>query len=302
MSTLSEGWWREHRKSWPVFRYREDCIPVAIFVFYFGLDLIVFFTAESLWFVVLWMLLGIVPKALICSWNHHHQHVFTFRSRLLNRLVELMYGFQTGVVSNAWVLHHVLGHHVNYLDQGTDESRWKTRAGRRMGAVEYSLAVSLTAYPRAAQVGRRHPHHLKTFLLMSGLTLCFLAFFFYYNWVNALFIFAFPMMISLYITVWHTYYHHSGLDSSDDFEASYNITDKWYNRLTGNLGYHTAHHDRPALHWSKLPDFHRRIESKIPSQLYRRSPPPLRWLNGILSGAERVLTTSWRASQKPASR
>lgn len=91
-----------------VLRHREDRVPMAIFVTYFGLDLIVFFSEESLWLVVLWMLLGIVPKALICSWNHHHQHVPTFRYNLLNRLIELMYGFQTGVVSKAWVLHHVL--------------------------------------------------------------------------------------------------------------------------------------------------------------------------------------------------
>lgn len=171
-----------------------------------------------------------------------------------------------------------------------------------MGEIEYSIAVSLTAYPRAARVGRKYPHHMKTFLLMSGLTLCLLAFFFYYNWVNALFIFALPMVISIYITVWHTYYHHSGLDSDDDFEASYNITDRWYNRLTGNLGYHTAHHYRPGLHWSRLPDLHGRIESEIPSQLYRRSPLPLRWLTLILSLAENIAAAFWKGAQRPASR
>jgi hypothetical protein len=29
------------------------------------------------------------------------------------------------------------------------------------------------------------------------------------------------MVISFYITAWHTYYHHAGLDSESDLDASY---------------------------------------------------------------------------------
>ena len=265
-----------------MFRHKEDRILTTLFVAYFGVDLIVFFTAESVWFVVFWMLLGILPKACISSFNHHHQHVATFRHTLPNRCLELVYAFQTGVVTNGWTLHHVLGHHVNYRDQELDESRWKRNHGRPMGAIEYSVINSLTAYPRAFQVGKRFPKHQKPFLVMFFITLSILAFFFYHNWVNALFIFALPMVISFYITAWHTYYHHAGLDSETDLEASYNITDKWHNLLTGNLGYHTAHHIRPALHWSKLPQFHQEIESTIPSHLYRQAPPPFRWIAPLL--------------------
>jgi hypothetical protein len=41
-----------------------------------------------------------------------------------------------------------------------------------------------------------------------------------------------------------------------------------YNILTGNLGYHTAHHVKPKLHWSKLPEFHATIADRIPDHLY----------------------------------
>ena len=46
-----------------MFRHKEDRILTTLFVAYFGVDLIVFFTAESVWFVVFWMILGILPKA-----------------------------------------------------------------------------------------------------------------------------------------------------------------------------------------------------------------------------------------------
>lgn len=263
-----------------MFRNKADRIPTMLFVLYFGMDLFVFFMAQSVWSVFFWMLLGIIPKAFVSAFNHHHQHVPTFNQKLHNRLLELIFFFQTGIGSNGWFLHHVVGHHVNYLDQEKDESRWKSKSGRTMGEMEYSLVVAFTGYLRAFQAGRRFPSQQRDFLGMLGLTLSLLGVFFYYNWINALFVFALPMMVSLFITAWHTYYHHAGLDTDDDVQASYNILDEWYNTLTGNLGYHTAHHMRPSLHWSRLPEFHREIEARIPSHLYRRSP--VRWLNPFL--------------------
>lgn len=251
-----------------VFRYREDRIPVAIFVGYTALDLLIFFYVQSLWFLLGWFLLGIVPKACISAWNHHHQHLMTFKRPILNRLLEVVYAFHTGISSHAWVLHHVLGHHLNYMDQEKDESRWKRRSGQRMGLIEYSLSVALTAYPRAFGVGLRHLKQLGIFLSMGAVVLSLLGLALWYNWRNALFVFLLPMATSLYLTAQATYQHHSGLDTSNEYEASYNILHPFYNLCTGNLGYHTAHHVKMGIHWSRLPEFHAKIESKIPSTLY----------------------------------
>jgi fatty acid desaturase len=61
------------------------------------------------------------------------------------------------------------------------------------------------------------------------------------------------------------------LHTDNEFEASYNITGRLFNLLTGNLGYHTAHHHKQGLHWSQLPALHEQIKDKIPAQLYRKS-------------------------------
>jgi fatty acid desaturase len=261
-----------------VFRYQQDIIPVLLFFTYFALDLLIFFTVANIWFVLLWMLLGILPKACICAWNHHHQHVPTFNLTFMNRLLELVYAFQTGIVTNGWLLHHVLGHHQHYLDQTKDESRWKDSSGQKMNTIKYSFATAITGYPRAYFVGRLFPKHQKPFLYMSGIVIALLICFCWYNWVNTLVLFILPMWISLYITAWHTYYHHAGLETDDEFEASYNITDRLYNVFTGNLGYYTAHHMKMGLHWSKLPSFHEQVRDRIPDHLYRLPPPPFRWL------------------------
>jgi fatty acid desaturase len=196
----------------------------------------------------------------------------------LNRLLEVVYTYQTGITTNAWVLHHNLGHHVNYLDQTKDESGWKRKDGSIMGEFEYTVRLALTGYTTALKVGRKHPKYKRGLFTVGTFCFAMLTLAFWYNWFNALMVFALPMLAGYIVTCWHTYSHHAGLDTDNHFEASYNIMHKWYNTFTGNLGYHTAHHFKQAVHWSKLPELHEEIKDKIPSHLYKLPDAPIRWL------------------------
>lgn len=261
-----------------IFRYQEDRWPTALIVALFLLDFAVYFYAEQLWILLTWMLFVATFKVAICSWNHHHQHLPTFHNLLLNRALEFVYALHTGITTNAWVLHHVLGHHLNYLDQKKDESRWMRSDGTKMGEVEYTLSVAATGYPRAFQVGKNYPKHQRHFLGMGLFVLLFVCGLTYFRWFPALTVFLIPMLFGYIVTCWHTYCHHAGLDTDDHFKASHNIMHRWYNILTGNLGYHTAHHVKPGLHWSKLPDFHATIADKIPEELFIEPCIPFCWM------------------------
>jgi fatty acid desaturase len=251
-----------------LFRHAEDRIPVAAIVSLFAFDVFVYARVDSLAWLVAWTVVGAVIKGHVCAWNHHHQHVALMAPTWANRLLELVFALQTGVTSHTWVLHHVVGHHMNYLDQEADESRWQRADGSRMGELEYTLEVALTAYPRAYAVGRRFPKFRRTFLWMGALTLAIVVALVWYRPVPALFVFVLPMIISLLITSWATHSHHSGKPTSSHFVACNNILHRGYNLLTGNLGYHTAHHYRSAVHWSKLPALHAQIADKIPDDCY----------------------------------
>jgi fatty acid desaturase len=252
-----------------LFKHPEDRWPVAIILTISLLDGVVYYAVEHWALLVGYWLLLMIPKGIVSAWNHHHQHSMTFRSAALNRLLELAYMFQTGMSTNLWVLHHVLGHHRNFLDQKLDESRWRRASGKQMGMLEYTLNVTATSYYRAFQVGKRFPNHQRTFLIWTGVALAILGGLVYLRPLQGLLVFALPMLSSLLFTSWVTYDHHAGLATEEELGASYNILNPLFNTLTGNLGYHTAHHHRQGVHWSKLPALHADIAPQIPAHCYR---------------------------------
>lgn len=252
-----------------LFRHAKDRLPVALILTLTLVDFGLYFWVDSLWVLAIYFWLMMIPKLNICAWNHHHQHLSTFRYKPLNHLLEFFYALHTGVTTNLWVLHHVLGHHHHFLDQNKDESGWKRKDGKVMGELEYSFNVALTAYYRGYQVGKSHPKLQRDFVLYGVMTLLLVIALVAYRPLPGLFLFVLPMLTGLWLTSWVTYEHHAGLDTENPFEASYNNLHKWYNRLTGNLGYHTAHHYKQGLHWSQLPALHESIKDKIPPYLIK---------------------------------
>lgn len=260
-----------------VFRYAADRPYVASFVVLFLLDLTAYLYVDHPVVLFAIFIIGIFPKAAVCAFNHHHQHVPTFTVEPLNRLLELMYALQTGVSSHAWVLHHTVGHHMNYLDQSKDESRWRRADGSEMGELEYSAMTTLTAYPRAWKVGAKYPKLRFTFAWMALVSLAAIVALVAYRPVPGFFIFVLGPAFSLFGTAWATYAHHAGRSTESHAVASNNMIHGFYNRLTGNLGYHTAHHTRPGVHWSELPKLHDELKANIPADAFVKPGWPWRW-------------------------
>jgi fatty acid desaturase len=250
-----------------MFRFSADRLPVTFVLLLSVIDFGVYFTVDGLWWLAGYTLLMIFPKGLICAWNHHHQHTRTFHLAPLNHILEFFYALHTGVTTNLWVLHHVLGHHRNFLDQTKDQSGWQRADGTAMGVIRYTLTIAGTAYQRGFKVGKKFPRVQRDFIIYGVLTVIGVAALCWYRPAPALFVFVLPMVISLLFTCWVTYDHHSGLETDDMFTASYNNTGRFFNLVTGNLGYHTAHHYKQGLHWSKLPELHLQLADRIPAEL-----------------------------------
>ncbi len=250
-------------------RYQADWWPVSVVLSSLFLHVAVYRWASTT-VAVLALLPLFALSTVVAAFNHHHQHVNVFHSRVLNRIYDLLLAVQTGVGPYTWVLHHNLGHHQNYLHQPPsatpDESHWTRPDGTRMGRLEYTLHTFLHHQVDVYRIGRKHPDVLRRYLLMKAPCYALIAAGVWLSPLHYLLVFFIPSLLTLLHTCWATYEHHAGHVATEHVEASVNRENALFNLLTCNLGLHTAHHMKPGMHWSELPEMHVAIRSQIPKQ------------------------------------
>lgn len=250
-----------------VFRHRADIAAFLLVAAVFTVQLWAFFTFDNPWQLAGLVALLMVVQVSCGAVCHNHHHVSVFTKPALNRIFEVVMYLQTGTSPLSWTLHHNIGHHGDYLDQDRDPSRWQEPDGRTMSRIKYDFYNAFLIYPEIWKIGREHPvlfTRFKRWFLVGNLALLgFVA----VNPVNAFIVFVFPMVFMLVALLDNTYQQHSGLCTKSDYLASRNVEHPLYNLTSWNLGYHTAHHIWPGVHWTQLPALHARIRRHIPDAL-----------------------------------
>lgn len=270
--TLEEIYQKNKTIEGSILKFHADRGPVLFIYGVFLAQLLAWWFLPLAGAVVAGILL--LPFLGTCAiYNHHQQHHNAFRSPFLNRVFETVLGVQTMISGYGWVLHHNFGHHPNYMNQppdaDEDESRWARRDGSKMGRIEYSLNLMFRAPYDSIKVGVcKRPKVLAYFFLMFLVYLAVQFALAWVNWQNWLAVFLVPSVCMLLYVYDLTYEHHSGLYTKNHYEASRNRVGRLYNIRTCNLGYHTAHHIKPYIHWSLLPAYHELIKDKIPPHCY----------------------------------
>lgn len=248
----------------PVYRYSEDRLPSLIIATILAIQLATFFLVDSLWMVAGIMLALLSLSALPGSISHNHHHVPTFMAPWMNRVYEVILFLETGIPPYAWTLHHNVGHHKDYLDQSKDPSNWRLPDGRVMSRVRYDVTGALRIYPEIWRIGRDYPELFRRFKVWSTVSLLVLGAFIALDPLKALVLFVLPMPVMYLGLLDNTYMQHSDLDTSSHFTASRNTTSRLYNLISWNLGYHTAHHLKPYVHWSRLPALDATLAHRMP--------------------------------------
>lgn len=250
-----------------LFRQRADRLPAAIVLMLFSLQIAAVLLIDDVTTMCLvaagLLLFSACPGAI----SHNHHHYPTFRRQWQNRIYEVMLFFLTGIPPFAWTLHHNLGHHKHYLAPELDPSAWQDKAGRVMPRIRYDLYNAARIYPEIIRIGRQRPKLLKRFYRWTAVSVALLGLLLWQAPAATLILVILPMPLMLIGLLDNTYQQHQGLDMRSDFTASRNTTSRLYNLVSWNLGYHTAHHCHPSVHWSKLPALHASLADRIPDEL-----------------------------------
>ena len=259
---------------------KNDFWPVVVTFFVFSLQI------SALFLPLIWSFLVSLIVLYFCgttaAFQHHHGHCAVFKKKKLNQILDSVMSFQSGITPYAWILHHNIGHHGNYMNQYPqkeeeiiDASNWTREDGSVMNRWEYVWYNRARMHERCAQVGKKAQKIFAKYILFRRIHFVLVATFlslglFIGSWMGLLsaiihFVLI-PQMMVLFVFE-TTYDHHSGLFTDNKHEASRNILGTFYNTARLNLGYHTAHHIKPGLHWSEIPAYHASIESNIPEDL-----------------------------------
>jgi fatty acid desaturase len=78
-----------------------------------------------------------------------------------------------------------------------------------------------------------------------------------FDWHSTLLFLVMPWLGAQIVLVGVNLLQHQDCDIQSEYDHSRNVTGYPVNWILLNNGYHTAHHLRPSLHWSLLPEFHR---------------------------------------------
>jgi len=199
-----------------------------------------------------------------------------WKNKVLNQITDcwltLLYGFPIF----GWIPTHLQNHH---LHTNKEEDYTKTyayseknnlwtllRYPSHSGGVQQKAIRKYLKKLRTQNRARFSKHIVEVVVLVVYLLVCFLI-----DWKSALMFVFIPQQIALNSVLFFNYIQHIHADENSDFNHSRNITGWALNAFLFNNGYHTAHHLKPHLHWSRLPAFHREIESKIDPRLNEKS-------------------------------
>jgi fatty acid desaturase len=225
----------------------------------------------------LWLAAACPLAFIACVIKHNHVHCRTFRSRWLNAAFGHVLSLLTGHPTTAIITAHNVRHH-RYNNSDRDWVRCSL-VGFRWNWVNFlAFPFVSVAAMRAEKTSdlpgwrRRRPSLYRQALaeravlypVVGALTLA--------DWQATLHALVVPWLFGQWGIVTINLLQHQGCDAASRYDHSRNVTGALVNWFVLNNGFHTAHHLRPSLHWSELPQYHRRVvEPSIQPGLTQRS-------------------------------
>lgn len=205
--------------------------------------------------------------------KHNHMHRRTFRSAWANIILDHWLGLLTGTTATSIITEHNLRHHGH--SNSEDDFVRASLVGFR-----WQWLNVVCFFPRAAyELYIRKPLDFRLWwrqnriLFWRGLAEQVTLWGFFvsvavYDWKVAVIFLLLPWVHGQWWLVTFNLLQHQALAPEDPWQNSRNIVSPLFNFFFLNVGFHTAHHLRPTLHWSQLPEYHRRvIEPRIDSRL-----------------------------------
>ncbi|MGA9295053.1 MAG: fatty acid desaturase [Ignavibacteriaceae bacterium] len=246
-------------------------------------SLIYVFTT-SLLLIIQWLWIGINP--FIYTWylfmsvavsvmTHNHNHLPMWQSKWLNILtgwwLTVFYGFPVF----AWIPTHNKNHHRFNNREGDDSITYRISEKNNFFTLISYPTISGYYQQRAIfsylkELKAKNKEKYRVSISQYAVLVLWLAVALLLDWHKALLFVIIPQQVSLFSVLVFNYVQHVHANEESEWNHSRNFTG-FLNFLLFNNGYHTIHHHKAGLHWSKVPEAHKEIEHNIDPVLLERS-------------------------------
>jgi len=208
--------------------------------------------------------------------KHNHNHCRTFRGRRWNTAFAMWLTLLTGMTTTGIITAH------NRLHHGENQT---PADFVRCSLVRFRynwLNFFGFFFASAFHMWRHRPDDLADWrrtrpllyrqavierVVVIGFVVALLA----VDWRSTLNVFVGPWLFGQWFLVTINLLQHQDCDPASSHNHSRNVTGRAINWFLLNNGYHTAHHNFPGVHWSRLPDVHRVLLPEVDPALNERS-------------------------------
>ena len=258
-----------------VLKYRIDIISIAIVIFALSVQFTAFWLALP-WYTFFLILLLVRQVNLV---EHNHAHLGIFNSRFLNETFGFICFLSNGTPYEFYIVHHVQNHHAYNQKFDAVEQDWSSMYGfstahypdQPISKLYYFLTFPVITICHSLIHILRMPgsrifrRFIRTVLLVSIFCAVMIAI----DPLSFLFFFFLPWVVVYFGLGDNNYAHHHGCKMNNEFDSSNTFLRLPYQSIGFYIGYHVAHHIKPDLHWSLLPQYHKTIKDDIPEENYR---------------------------------
>jgi len=234
--------------------------------------------------ILQWTTIGIHPvtysiycflSIAVAVITHNHNHVRIWKSDFMNTLQDwwltVFYGFPVF----AWIPTHNKNHHKmnNRIGDYTITYRFS----------EKNNFVTLLSYPTISgfyqqkairdYLKDQYKNNKERFFLLIAqyfVLILWIGAALLIDWEKAILFVIIPQQVSLFSVLIFNYVQHVHANEESEWNHSRNFVG-FLNVMLFNNGYHTIHHEKAGLHWSLVPEEHKKIDHLIDDSLKERS-------------------------------
>lgn len=258
-------------------RFKSDIKTLAYIVLISMLMVILFFYHSELpnYTLAILYIIELLFSISVGVIVHNHRHVTIWKSRLANNITDCWLSVLYGFPVFGWIPTHLQNHHT-YTNKEPDYTKTyayseKNNLWTILYYPMYSSNVQIKAIKQYISEVRKKDRRKFHEHIIQAITLIFVTLIFVLiDWKAAFLFVIIPQQIALNSVLFFNYLQHIHADEESEYNHSRNV-EGFLNVFLFNNGLHTAHHIKPYLHWSKVPEFHKEIRDKIDPQLIEKS-------------------------------